>query len=306
MRLETVQHRAQLFSYTDIELRFPAHAVQTLQQILRTWQTVFPKERTLIQSQFGAPSLFVRFDCVLEEDVIRIHEIQEGCAWVGYTGIANPKSASIRDEIIRSEWGSLKVVRSDEQTDTDDELWIPRASYQEALVTPRPLIVRNHLPFLPAFQRSLIIKKSLRPVAMHNDKEYGVQLGLWTLIQWHGPDSEAELPWGRAFVLKPRRGFGSKDIMMWLPGQREGRATRTQILQALTKHGEMYLQPYFAPMSMDIAGKSYNYIYRPYFIFSVRSKEWVPMHGVWTARPSPNLRIHGSSDAISGPLVFEH
>lgn len=65
----------------------------------------------------------------------------------------------------------------------------------------------------------------------------------------------------------------------------------------------MYLQPFVPPMPMDINGAPFNAIYRPYFAYSGRKNGWIPLHGVWTARPAPNIRIHGAADAISGPLM---
>ena len=207
---------------------------------------------------------------------------------------------------MREDWPLLKVLRSDSHADKDDELWLERASVEEALTYPNPLIVRNRLPAtLSDEQRAVITGKSVRPVLTHNNKLYGVLFGWWKKVDWQTSSYGEELPWHEAFALKPWSGYGSMDIMLWKPNDRNGRATRTQIKHVLEKRGTMLLQPFISPMHMNINEASYNFIYRPYFIYSVKKKRYVPMHGVWTARPYPNLRIHGSSDSISGPLLME-
>ncbi len=307
MKLKSIRHHDQTFTYTDHTLTFPSFATDALHRALVQWQKVFPREETLIQMRHDVPSLFVRFDCVISPaGDVRIYELQEGCAWVGYTGIANSAFRGIRDRIVQEEWPHLRVLRSDKQTDKDDDLWLSRSNITEALRSPDPLMVRSNMPLLAEELRTIIIRKSVRPVMMHNDKSYGEALGWWRVVDWEeSSHGEEKIPWHEAFVLKPRFGFGSSDIMLWNPHNRVGRATRTQVLRVLKRRGTMYLQPYIPPMHMDIDGTPYNFIYRPYFIYSGKQKQWVPAHGIWTARPHPALRIHGASDAISGPLKMQ-
>lgn len=305
MEFHSVRHFDQHFIYTDHTLALSTDTTQHLLHILNKWQDIFPKEATLIQTRYGVPSLFVRFDFSLSPDgEIRIYEIQEGCAWVGFTGIANSAFREIRDQVVRDEWPGLKVLMSDEQHDKDDSLWLERSTVEEALENAAPLVVRNWLPRVSHVVRTAIISKSVRPVVMHNNKRYGIHLGWWKSVLWHETEHGTQLPWNEAFVLKPVSGHGSTDIMIWKPDDRTGRATRTQIIRTLQKHGKMYIQLFIAPMRMEINGSPYNFIYRPYFMYSGVRKAWVPAHGVWTARPYPNIRIHGASDTISGPLML--
>ena len=286
-------------------MRFPTWATDALLRILQEWRAIFPIENTAIQSRYGAPSLFVRFDCVIADDKIRIYELQEGCAWVGYTGIANAAFRDVRDLIVREDWPGLKVIRSDLQTDTDDELWVERTHPREASANSYPLIMRSPLKFISENVRTALIARSVRPVRTHNDKTYGEKLGWWRQVTYEDTKCGTSLPWSESFVLKPIAGHGSTDIMIWKPNERSGRATRTQIVHTLEKYSEMYLQPFYEPMQTTLDDRAYNYIYRPYFMYSGKHQDWVPAHGIWTARPAPALRIHGSSDAISGPLLME-
>lgn len=303
MELRRVQHRNQIFTYTDHVLHFPAAATQGLLDILRKWQTIFPREETLIQKRCDVPSLFVRFDCMIDADgTLRIYELQEGCAWIGYTGVANAAFRDIRDSIVRSDWPRLKVMRSQAQTDTDDELWLERVAPKRALREDYPLVVRSRLKLVSPDERTALIARSVRPVLTHNDKTYGIRLGWWRQVGWESTAHGETLPWQEEFVLKPLDGHGSIGIMAWRPDDRAGRSTRTQILRVLAERKEMLLQPLYPPMRMGLDSTSYNFIYRPYFAYSVGRRDWMPIHGVWTARPYPAFRIHGASDAISGPL----
>lgn len=306
MELFSVTHEDQIFTYTDHIKTFPAHATAVLRSLLARWVKIFPYEETLIQTRHNVPSLFVRFDCVVTPDNhVFVYEIQEGCAWVGYTGIANEAFRTVRDEIVQEDWPHLGVVRSNHQTDKDDDLWLPRVGFWNAAETPFPLVVRNRMPLLPPTQRALIIRKSVRPVLNHNNKQYGVDLGLWKMVNWENTTGGEDLPWDRAFVLKPQSGFGSKDIMIWKPDDRSGRATKTQIMRVLREYNSMFFQDFIPPMHMDIDRKPYHFIYRPYFMYSARKGGYVPAHGLWAARPAPNIRIHGTSDTVSGPLIME-
>ena len=156
---------------------------------------------------------------------------------------------------------------------------------------------------LNAETRASLIGRSVKPMFYQNDKRYGVEFGWWKRIVWEN-GKETLLPWNEAFVLKPLKSQGSANVMIWNPFDRKGRATRTQIISTLQRHTMMYLQRFIPPMSTTIANREYNMMYRPFFGYDPRIKKWVPMHGVWTARPYPNLRLHGSSDAISGPLLI--
>jgi hypothetical protein len=307
MKTDQVRYQDQIFTYTDRSMTLSQSIRAQLIRMLKAWEHTFPREETLIQNRHGVPSLFVRFDfAVSDHDEVRCYEIQDGPAWVGYTGAANARFREIRDAIVSRDWPGLCVVRRETRSDIDDDLWVPRVDAREALAQQYPLIVRNHPePALMEAQKRELIGRSVRPVYMHNNKRYGADFGWWKVVTWEDSARGEMLPWHSAFVLKPREGFGSADIMLWKPDERAGRATRTQILRTLEERGSMYLQGYIPPMQTEIDGQSYHYIFRPYFIYDANSKGWVPAHGLWTARPAPATRIHGTSDSISGPLYFE-
>jgi hypothetical protein len=243
----------------------------------------------------------VRFDGVLDPaGHFRVYEIQGGCGWIGYAGIANPAFKEARDAMMRDKWPPLKLLMPPAEH-MDDELWLERIDFDEAMRTTEPLMIRRWLfQNLDAARRMALIGRSVKPMFDQNSKAYGLEFGWWKRISCE--DAHA-LPWDVPFVLKPGKGMGSSDVMIWLPHERRGRATRTQILDTLHRKRYMYIQEFIPPMELDIEGARWNMMLRPFFGYDPVGKEWRCLHGVWVARPAPNLRLHGAHDAISGPLI---
>ncbi len=304
MRTEEISVGDERFVYTNQEVALPKTAVEQLLLTLEKWSASQPYEPTFVMREYGIPSLIVRFDGVLDANgKFRAYEIQGGCGWIGYAGYANPAFREIRDMLAREKWPPFKLLMPPVET-SDDELWLERITLEEALRTTGPLMIRNWLFYgMTASERSSLLQRAVKPIFDQNDKDYGVEFGWWKRIVWNAEDTEL-LPWEEAFVLKPVRGYGSADVMIWKPQDRKGRATRTQILEALKRKEMMYLQEFIPPHTMEINGRAYNMMLRPFFGYDPIEKKWVPMHGVWAARPHPNLRLHGASDTISGPLMI--
>lgn len=300
MQRTTIQHHGHDFTFTDHEMRLPAAAVAQLQEMLTRSHSVFPHEDTFVRREYGMPALLARFDGVWDGNVFRSYEIQGGCGWVGFAGIVNQEFKAARERLAQL-WPPFPLLIGDEVVH-DDDLWLPTISLGDALSSEGPLMIRYPLGTLPLAQQKSLIARSVRSINTHLDKKYGVALGWWTVTSW---DDRDKLPWHEAFVVKPVRGFGSTDVMCWIPDSRRGRSTKTQILDALDRYKWLVLQPFIPPNTAEFDGTEYNVIYRPFFGFDPEKEKWTPMHGVWTARPAPNLRIHGASDAISGPLIME-
>lgn len=305
MKLKTVSIGKERFVYTDRKFTIPGSAVRQMIEMLEKWSLVSPHEPTYVMRNYGVPSLLARFDGVIDEnDQFQAYEIQGGCGWVGYAGVANGAFRKMRDTFAREIWPSFKLLMPPVYHN-DDELWLKRTNLKEALLNTDPLMIRRWLfRELDAETRTSLIGRSVKPMFYQNDKRYGIELGWWKRVTWQHGEEEL-LPWDDAFVLKPLKNQGSSDIMIWVPTDRKGRATRTQINNTLKRHGTMYLQRFIPPMRMDIEGRKYNMMLRPFFGYDPSARKWIPMHGVWVARPHPNLRLHGSSDAISGPLFMQ-
>jgi hypothetical protein len=310
MNIQTFTHEGRTFTYTNHEISIPRSATNQMLDIVKRWQKVYPDEATYAKRMYGIPSIIVRFDGILNiEGGFDSYELQSGCGWIGYAALANTAFREIRDDFIKNKWPPFDLLAPPQPLFNPDELlWLKRIDMDEALASEGLLWVRytlGHMQHLQPEERERIVSRSMKPVGTQNSKRYGTYLNWWKEVMWDPKSRGASLPWEEAFVLKPNQTFGSKDIMLWTPQERRGRATRTQIEEVLERRGTMFLQPFIHPMRVDIDGREYNVILRPFFGYDPQKKQWVPMHGVWTGRPAPNLRIHGASDAISGPLMLE-
>lgn len=273
-----------------------------MEEILARWQSLYPFEETFVYTRYGVPSLIVRFDGVLDENGdFRAYEIQDGAGGLGYGGIAFDQLKHVRDRFAREKWLPFSCVLGPRTLHHDDALWLPSMTIDQALQSDDLVTVRSELRMLNTEGQRLLIRRAVGPVKTHGDKQYGVTLGWWREIAWHEA-IKSELPWNDAFVVKPVRGTGGRDVHIWAPPYG---SSRRQILGAIQRRGRMIVQEYIPPMSLEINGQSHNLIVRPFFGYDPQVKTWVSLHGLWTARPGYTQRIHGASDAVCGPVVME-
>lgn len=290
-------------------ITLPPLATTQMLSMLNEWQRVLHKEDSFVSRIHGVSCLWARFDGVWnnERKQFQPFEIQGGCGWLGYAAIANPVFKKTRDEMMQTSWPHVSLVIHESVRAHDDVLWLKQVSLADVLdgdlvVQVRPTSIRRLTRLYGTASSTMLERHSVTSLRRHFSKSYGIRLGWWKPVD---SSNIEELPWEHSFVLKPKRGMGSKDILAWTHARRSGRSTRTQILKALAHHEVMLLQNFIDPDEVSIAGQMYNVIHRPFFGYDTNEKKWKPMHGVWTARPSPNIRIHGASDAISGPLFLE-
>lgn len=139
-------------------------------------------------------------------------------------------------------------------------------------------------------------ERALAPVRDDGNKSYLVRMGIAQSFT-----SVADLDWSQSFCLKPQKGISCKGIEFWTPGSKEtGTSTRSRIERTLSS-GEPYLvQPFIRPEQVEINGKAHNVLYRVHAVFDWNQGGYEIIDGTWVARP--NLRIHGASDAVNGPL----
>lgn len=119
---------------------------------------------------------------------------------------------------------------------------------------------------------------------------------MWRKI--HHPD---ELDWNEPFVLKPVQGSKTRDVLIWHPDKLPGSATKTKVSRELdNRQGGMYHQNFEIPTVINLNGQEMWMIYRIFFGYNIHEKSWKYLGGVWNARQ--NLKIHGASDAVFGPI----
>lgn len=305
MRFQTYQNGKHTFTYCDTEIVIPRSAIDSMLESIAQWQRYAPRELTYVQQTFNVPSLMVRFDGVIHEDgIFYPYELQPAGTGVGYASMVSDTFRTIRDRYVREKWPPFKLVQN-VKLELDEEMWLDRISLSEAVRGTDLLQLRHPLTALDRTTTERVVARSIKPVRFNISKEYGEKLGWWKKVQFE-KDSADTLPWNEGFALKPLWGWGAHDIMIWNPaGRPGGSSTRPQILKTFEKQKVMYLQPFIPPMQKEIDGKKYNIIVRPFFGYDPQNKIWEPWGGTWNGRPAPALRIHGSSDAIAGPLVLE-
>lgn len=266
--------------------------VEEGKEILKKWERIFPKEKTWVQKNFGVPSLIVRMDCTVYDGKLGIYEIEERPSQVGIARVINRQFAEILKKLM-AEWPEFVAVISPRrgQKIGDDGLWIQTIQYfpeelpkniNKVIVRAEPTEVEFHC----------LQPKSVSTVTAKGNKSYGEKLGWWKKIR-----SGSCLPWEEGFVLKPLQGSKMQNVEIWDPEQRPRSSTRDQVLATLEKN-VMYCQPFLPPIKK---GGDWC-MYRPFYGYSPKEKDWVPMGGIWVARS--NLRVHGTRDAVFGPLLL--
>lgn len=272
---------------------FPPAAVEAATQLLSRWVKVFPPEGTWIEREWGVPSLLVRFDCTLCSDgLLRVYEIEERPAGVGIALQVNPHFRE-RAKAFMEIWPPFDVVVSPLRRGSDDYLWRKIKTLQD-LEEERLILVRaepDEEEFHPLRPRAVA------PISHEGLKGYGVTLGLWREVTF--PE---QLPWEEGFVLKPLQGSKMKGVEIWHPRLRKevgGVSTRKRIEETFTRYGRIYLQEFHPPMRR---GELWV-IYRVYFGYNPVDQRYSCLGGLWNGRPN-QLRLHGATDAVFGPLVL--
>lgn len=272
---------------------FPEKAINELLKLIENWAKVFPKENTWVQGKFQVPSLFIRIDCIISNGNLFIYEIEERPAGIGICSKINAEFCERLNEI-KLKWPEFKLIISPLREKGDDNLWLmPLENDSDGLVLVRaePNEKNFHI-----FQ-----ERSVSTVAKKGNKSYGVYLELWKEVS-----DVSQLPWNNDFVLKPLAGSKCKDVVIFLAKKDQGikgYSTRNQVERMMKNNAKMYIQPFFAPMKCPIPQfKEYAMMYRFFFGYDPTTSKYVPLGGAWVARK--NLKIHGASDSLSGPLVF--
>lgn len=256
-------------------------------EFLHQWSKFFPQEDTWVRNNLGVPSIIVRLDCVADCGILKLYEVEERPGGVGLAQILNPSFAVHLNEV-RSTWPDFSVVVSGARHSVDDHLWATIAESQpEGLVLVRA--EPNEHEFHGFEQRSV---SSLRE---KGNKAYGVDMLLWTEVT-----TESYLPWESGFALKPKQGSKARGIEIWDPCKRSGCSTKTRIERTLERYGSMYCQKLIQPMQTDNVEYPYL-IFRVFYGWDIVVGRWRCLGGVWNARA--NLRVHGATDTLFGPLV---
>ena len=122
---------------------------------------------------------------------------------------------------------------------------------------------------------------------------------MWTFV--NDPNQLSE---DKSFVLKSLQNSKGRDMVFYDIDKRPGHSRFKNVKKSFEKQveekGGMYLQKLIPPMESGVASHPFM-IYRFFLGYDFSKKQWVSLGGSWFARN--NLKIHGASDSLSGPLV---
>lgn len=266
--------------------------------LVKRWVEVFPQEETWIQKNFGIPSLLVRIDGVDKDGNLGVYEVEERPAGVGHSVLINPQFKSNLEKV-RKSWPEFDVVVSPLRDKADDALWSNALDYESARGSQRLIMVRAE-PEEEQFR--IFQERSVSTIASEGDKSYGVALGLWSFVN----DPE-QFPKRQSFVLKPLQSSKARNMAFYdikshpSPGNMKMKNVRKVLEEQVEKRGGMYLQELIPPMDSGIENHPLM-IYRFFLGFDFSRKQWISLGGSYFLRN--NLKIHGHSDALSGPLII--
>jgi len=271
------------------EAIIPDNSIQQARAVVLRWSTVFPEENTWVRTNLGIPSLIVRLDSTINGNGLEIYEIEERPAGIGISYVLN-EEFRMRLDSIKKTWPPFDVVISKQRKGSDDALWTNVTD----LETASGLILARAEPDETDFHE--VESKLVSSLRRKGDKSYGLQLGMWDKVH-----SQTDLNWETPFVLKPLQGSKTRDVQIWHPQELRGRSTKSKISRVFDQHSEgMYRQPFHPPVELKLNGETYYMIYRVFFGYNLENHNWEYLSGLWNARP--NLKIHGASDAIFGPI----
>lgn len=278
-------------NFSSRVIAFPAWAAEKAVAMLEEWRNKFTLEQTWARQKLAVPSLLVRFDCIVRNGQLVVYEIEERPAGLG---ISSSCSQTFATELKKASenWPEFRVEVSPLRRATDDHLWQQQVNWTNKNAE---LVLVRAEPEETIFHN--LEGVSVSSLKAKGDKSYGEKMGWWKRVSH--PD---ELPWHKAFVLKPLKGSKVRDLEFWDPQRRPGSSRQPVITGALHEHGAMYLQDLHAPMESGHQRFPWM-IFRVFFAYNPGRDNWIALGGNWNARH--NLKIHGASDAIFGPAPVE-
>ncbi len=263
---------------------------------------------TYVQNNFGMASIILRFDYIMQNDRVRVYEIEERPALaIGMWANPDVKFGLLNTFADLSEYSGrpVKVLVSTGRKDNTDDWMLQDISKQSLFAELHPTVpcsCNNALYYVRSHRTEdyvwPIADRSITTIRSEGSKSYGQDLGLWSYVS-----SVAELDFDNRFVLKPLAGSRSEEVVFWSPEKDlRGRSTRSKI-EAFFERNPMggYLQEMIMPESHDFLAENYRLLRRSYVTYSPLRLEWQVIGGLWLA--TNNIKIHGTPEAITGVIV---
>lgn len=276
------------------------------------WAEKFaPLHANWLRRQFGAPTVSIRFDYVLDKSgVPRIFEIEDRPTGFEVAALVDSHSfQAFKNALLMFSNFAYKplgiCVSKERMYNSDDYFWIHRIAKDNDV-----RIVLGDIPKNPEkniwFVRSLrseekyyhLDKFSVSTTKYEGDKGYGKEMNLWT-------DIPLDIDWSSAHAFKPESGCRCENIHLWSPTDRNskgGFSTKTKIENAIKAKEVQFMQDYFPPETVSFLPENYLLIRRTHAVFSLPDLKYRVVGGQWEARPNCT-KIHGASDAVCGPML---
>jgi len=205
------------------------------------------------------------------ERVKQWKQIFTACKCQGFVNI----NSSVQDDKIAAE--ILGVPYYEFPKETEGPYWV-RSNLREGEVT-------------------ILESISLVPIRQDGDKTYLVKLGM--AEEMLTPEL---LDWSVPFVAKPLVGSRMEGVEIYVPNSLKkklgpGGSTRSRTLRTITSSEMPYIiQRFIPPQREEREGVQGWTIWRLFFGWQTSQYQFIG--GLWNWRP--NLRVHGSSDAVFG------
>ena len=282
--------------------------ISFLKENANSWSSAFPKERkNLALEKYNVPSVLIRFDYATTDSGKHvIYEVEDRPMGMAQLVLINP----LAGENIQKVFGLLKnnlgmdisIFVAPSRIDNSDDMLLQTSKYplfdnffsdQNKIGPNDALIVRS---LRDENEYWGLEQKSLATISMEGWKGYGLKMGLWKEVT---PEIDFSVP----FVLKPEYGCRGENVYFFHPEKQPGGgfSTKTKIKDVIDKQLVQYIQDYHAPERPSFLNNDYYMIKRVFMVFNPVSFEFECVGGIWMARNS--IKVHGSSDAISGAII---
>lgn len=282
------------------------------------WHDEFVRgtQNNLALERLGVHTVLCRADYFLDpQGGIKLCEFDDRPAGLGVLETMNVVASNAISHAIRS-WEEklqkpLAICISEDRNGTSDDLvWaakrdikvfhgMPSAGVQEQYAW-WPRISRHEETYYP------MTPHALSTIELEGDKSYGVRMGLWHKI------GDADIPLEEGCALKPAAGSRFETIQLVKAGRNgPGFITLTKARRLLSEGVFAYWQPLFNPENSEQhpwLKPEYQLIRRVYYALILRKdgteenggSGFHCVGGCWLA--TPNSRIHGTKEALTGPI----
>jgi hypothetical protein len=301
-------------------MKLPDAIITQVQNLANRWISIFDQEKNALYKGDGSgwPTCtpIIRLDCTVTKDgELNLYEVEERPSGVGITGETNP-DFRLRLAELRKKWNFPGLSSlAPEGYGTDDRLWLPTLTYDEALRKDDGLLLVRYNPRdleHSGFYR--FAHRAISTLEKEGDKKYLPKLDGKSIILGLKPEDKDKdlqflenLPLGDGWAMKPGQGSRTYGIKVVEPGDEKGfRDLKKEVRKRIREGQPTILQPYSPPMMMEINGEKYNAMLRLFLGYNPRTKKFEYMHGLFCAVPIDAKKatiIHGRADAIFGRVV---